>query len=103
MFLIKRKPRAVAEAMKKKAVKEMEEIRNDRNVVFRRIRKMKNKASDLAGNNCIRGKNGTTFYEQSGESTRDHEKWQGQWTNWNCQRAPSCLSRWEASYNANSK
>ena len=37
------------------------------------------------------------------ESTRDHEKWQGQWTNWNFQRAPSCLSTWEANYIANSK
>ena len=30
--------------MKKEAVKEMEEIRNDRNVVFRRIRMMKKEA-----------------------------------------------------------
>ena len=44
--------------MKKEAVKEMEKIRNDRNVVFRRIRTLKKEAIDLAGNNCIRDKNG---------------------------------------------
>ena len=52
--------RAVAEAIKKETVKEMEEIRNARNVVFRRIRIIKKKASDLAGNNCIRDKNWKT-------------------------------------------
>ena len=26
----------------------------------------------------------------------DHEEWQGQWTDWDCQRAPSCFSTWEA-------
>ena len=37
--------RAVAEAMKNEAVKEMEEIRNDKNVVFRRMRMMKKAAN----------------------------------------------------------
>ena len=51
----KKKPkRAVAEAMKKEAAKEMEEIRNGKNVVSRRIRMVKKEASDLAGNNCLR-------------------------------------------------
>ena len=51
---ISNKKRAVAEA-----VKEMEEIRNDRNVVFHRMRMMKKEANDLAGNNCIKDENGT--------------------------------------------
>ena len=42
----------------------MEEIRNDRNVVFRRIRMMKKEASDLAGNNCIRDKNGKAVFAE---------------------------------------
>ena len=50
----KKAKRAVAEAMKKETVKEVEEIRNDRNVEIRRKRMMKKEASDLAGNNCIR-------------------------------------------------
>ena len=66
-FSDKRKAkRAVAEAMKKKAVKEMEEIRNDRNVIFQRIRMMKKEASDLAGNNCIRDKNGRIVFAEDG-------------------------------------
>ena len=48
--------KAFVEAMKKGAVKELEEIWNDRNVVFRRMRMIKREASDLAGNNCVRQK-----------------------------------------------
>ena len=40
--------------MKNEAVKEMEEIRNDRNVVFNSIRMMKKEANDLSGDNCIK-------------------------------------------------
>ena len=50
----KKAKRAVAEAMKKEAVKEMEERRNDRNFIFRRIRMMKKETSDLGGNKCIK-------------------------------------------------
>ena len=52
--------------MKKEAVKELEEIRNDRNVVFRRIRMMKKEASDLPGNNCIRDKIGKAVFAENG-------------------------------------
>ena len=52
--------------MKKEAVKEMEKIRNDRNVIFRRIRMMKRKASDLAANNCIRDKTGKVVFVEDG-------------------------------------
>ena len=58
----KKAKRAVAEAMKKGTVKEMEEIRNDRNVVFRRIRMMKKEESDLAGNNHIKDQNGKVVF-----------------------------------------
>ena len=44
----------------------MEEIRNDRNVVFRRIRMMKKEASDLAGDNCLRDKNGKAVFAEDG-------------------------------------
>ena len=54
----KKAKRAFAEAMKEEAVKEMDEIRNDKNVVFRRIRMGKKKTTDLAGNNCIKSKMG---------------------------------------------
>ena len=47
--------------MKTEAVKEMEEIQNDRNVVFRRVRMMKKKASDLAGSNCVKDKMGKLY------------------------------------------
>ena len=62
----KKAKRAVAEAMKNEAVKEMEEIRNDRNVVFRRMRMMKKEANDLAGNNCIKDKNGNIVFAEDG-------------------------------------
>ena len=62
----KKAKRAVAEAMKNEAVKEMEEIRNDRNVVFRRMKMMKEKANDLAGNNCIEDKNGKIVFAEDG-------------------------------------
>ena len=52
--------------MKNEAVKEMEEIRNDRNVVFRRIRRMKKEANDLAGNNCIKDENGKIVFSEDG-------------------------------------
>ena len=42
----KKAKRAVAEAMKNEAVKEMEEIRNDKNVVFRKMRMMKKETND---------------------------------------------------------
>ena len=58
--------RAVAEAMKNEAVKEMEEIRNDRNVVFRRIRMMKKEANDLAGNDCIKDENKNIVFAEDG-------------------------------------
>ena len=52
--------------MKNEAVKEMEEIRNDKNVIFRRMRMMKKEANDLAGNNCIKDENGKiVFVEDS--------------------------------------
>ena len=57
----KKAKRAVAEA-----VKEMEEIWNDRNVVFRRMRMMKKKAKDLAGNNCIKDENGKIVFAEDG-------------------------------------
>ena len=44
----------------------MEEIRNDRNVVFRRMRMMKKEANDLAGNNCIKDKNGNIVFAEDG-------------------------------------
>ena len=47
-------------------MKELEEIRNDRNVVFRRIRMMKKEESDLAGNNCIRDNNGKVVFAEDG-------------------------------------
>ena len=62
----KKAKRAVAEAMKNEAVKEMEEIRNDRNVVLRRMRMMKKEANDLAGNNCIKDENGNIVYAEDG-------------------------------------
>ena len=52
--------------MKKEAVKEIEEIRNDRKVVFRRMRIMKKEANDLAGNNCIRDNNGKIVLAEDG-------------------------------------
>ena len=57
---------AVAEAMKNDAVNEMKEIRNDRNVVFRRMVMMKKEASDRAGNNCIKDKNGKIVFAEDG-------------------------------------
>ena len=67
MSLIKKKAkRAVAEAMKKEAVKEMEEIWNDRNVVFRRIRMMEKDSNDLAGNNYIKEKNRKIVFAKDG-------------------------------------
>ena len=57
--------RSVDEAMKKEAVEEMEEIRNDRNFVFRRVRMMKKEASDLADNKCIKDKYRKTVFAQS--------------------------------------
>ena len=62
----KKAKRAVAETMKKEAVKMMEEIRNDRNVVFRRMRMMKKEANDLAGNNCIKDENGKIVFAEDG-------------------------------------
>ena len=62
----KKAKRAVAEAMKKKAVKGMEKIRNDRNVVFRRMRIVKEEASDLASNNCFRDNNGKVVFAEGG-------------------------------------
>ena len=62
----KKAKRAVAEAMKNEAVKEMEEIRSDRNVVFRRMRMMKKEANDLAGNNCIKDENGNIVFDEDG-------------------------------------
>ena len=60
---------AVVEAMKKEAVKEIEEMtewRNDRNVVFRRMRMMKKEASDLAVNNCINDNNAKIVFAEDG-------------------------------------
>ena len=58
--------RAVAETMKKEAVKETEEIQNDRNVVFRRMRIVKKEASDLAVYNCIEEKNRRILFAENG-------------------------------------
>ena len=66
IFDKKKAKRAVAEAMKNEAVKEMEEIRNDRNVVFRRMRMMKKEANDLAGNDCIKDENGKILFAEGG-------------------------------------
>ena len=66
MSLIKKTKKAVAETMKKEAVKEMEEIRNDRNVLFRRIRMMKKEESDLACSYFIRDKNGKAVFAEDG-------------------------------------
>ena len=44
----------------------MEDIRNDRNVVFRTMRMMKKKANDLAGNNCIKDENGKIVFAEDG-------------------------------------
>ena len=65
----KRAKRVVAEAMKNEVVKEMEEIWNDRNVVFRRMRVMKKEANDLAGNNCIKDKNGKIIFAENGRKS----------------------------------
>ena len=62
----KKAKRAVAEAMKNEAVKEMVEIRSDRNVVFRRMRMMKKEANNLAGNNCIKDENGNIVFDEDG-------------------------------------
>ena len=74
LFDKKKAKRAVAEAMKNEAVKEMEEIRNYRNVVFRRIRMMKEEANDLAGNNCIKDENGKLVFAKNGRKRgwKDH-------------------------------
>ena len=45
--------------------KAMDKIRNDRNVVFRRIR-VKKKASDLASNDFIKDKNGKIAFSEDG-------------------------------------
>ena len=50
--------------MKNEAVKEMEKIRNNRNVAFRRMRMMKKEAKDLAGNNCIKDENGKIVFTE---------------------------------------
>ena len=44
----------------------MEEIWNDRNVVFRKMTKMKKEANDLAGSNCIRDNNGKIVLAEVG-------------------------------------
>ena len=62
----KKAKRAVAETMKNEVIKEMDEKRNDRNVVFRRIRMMKKEAGDLSGNNCIKYKNGEVVFAEHG-------------------------------------
>ena len=66
LFDKKKAKRAVAEAMKNEAVKEMEEIRHERNVVFHRMRMMKKEANDLAGNNCIKDKNKKIVFAEDG-------------------------------------
>ena len=66
LFNKRKAKKAVAETMKNEAVKEMEDIRNDRNVVFRRMRMMKKEANDLAGNNCIKNKNGKIVFAEDG-------------------------------------
>ena len=52
--------------MKEEVVKELEEIRNDGNVVFRRMRIVKKKACDLVGNNCIKDKDRKIFFAEDG-------------------------------------
>ena len=47
-------------------MKEIEEIRNDRNVIFCRMRMMKKKENNLAGNNCIKAKNGNIVFAEDG-------------------------------------
>ena len=71
----KKSKRAVAETMKNEAVKEMEEIWNDRNVVFRRMRMMKKEANDLAGNNCIKDENGNIVFAEDGRKRVWKEHW----------------------------
>ena len=44
----------------------MEEIWNDRNVVFSRMRIVKKKTSDLAGNNCIKNNNENIVFAGKG-------------------------------------
>ena len=61
--------RAVVEAMKKKTLKKMEEIRNQRNVVFRKIRMVKKKEKDLVGSNCVRDKNGKIVFAEDGHKS----------------------------------
>ena len=60
--------------MKNEAVKEMEEIRSDRNVVFRRMKMMKKEANDLAGNNCIKDENGKIVFAEDSRKRvwKDH-------------------------------
>ena len=62
--------------MKKETVKEMEEIWNERNTVFRRIRIRKKEATDLAGNNCIKNKNGKVVFAENGRKRvwKEHMK-----------------------------
>ena len=62
----KKTKRAVAETMKNEAVKEMEGIRNDINVVFRRMKMVKKEANDLVGNNCIKDENGKIVFAEDG-------------------------------------
>ena len=51
--------------MKKEAVTELEDIQNDRNVLFCRIRMVK-ETSDSTGNNCIRNNNGKIVFAENG-------------------------------------
>ena len=44
----------------------MEEIRNDKNIVFCRMRMTKKEASASAGNNCTRDKNGKILFSEDG-------------------------------------
>ena len=44
----------------------MEKTLNDRNIVFRRKRMMRKEGSNLAGNNCIRDKNGRILFAEDG-------------------------------------
>ena len=44
----------------------MEEIRNDRNVIFRRIKIRKKEATDLACKNCIKEKNVKVVFAENG-------------------------------------
>ena len=46
--------------MKREVVKNLEEIKDYRNFVFRRLKMMEKEASNLAGNNCIGLMNGRT-------------------------------------------